>query len=541
MHYGHPQQTQIIGRVPIGVGPMTAGFTGELLAPAPTKTAAARAPLARVVRRHDRDADPGDVGLVLDERPQLKEAPARVVPANRLRNIRPATYAGQVFETDPRTHLNRILDDAPADGVVLCRLETSLPPRQPFQDHTTTTSRRPCAFRGFLLKRTPNSMVAVADGLTQVAGPRTTVRGMQDVNATHVAADAVNRRDLWVALNLDLDVEKERGFAASRSFHRELGRADAALTSMSGELLSLIGAEGKRDTPSTSSECQAGGLAIEAEGPFVVLHGPAPIVVDAAARGLCRLAIRSDTGDGPYGEVGREPEALADRPVTRRLQLVLVGHGLRGFACDLPTSLSKRFNRRGHLGTVRVTAIELASDGQHLHGLHALLILNVALDKVTVGPKRRKAGFQSPKFVSPRRPPLNRLDHAMYSELRIDVDQQVDVVRHDLDLNQDAVRFPDNFGNDLLEPLIDTIDQYLAPIPRTKDHAMLAREDDGLIRSVLHAGVYRNVITIKEGALSSLWLKPRASRAHFGEQATAGSRAVIRAALIVGSRPSPKS
>ena len=110
----------------------------------------------------------------------------------------------------------------------------------------------------------------------------------------------------------------------------------------------------------------------------------------------------------------------------------------------------------------------------------------------------------------------------MYSELRIDVDQQVDVVRHDLDLNQDAVRFPDNFGNDLLEPLIDTIDQYLAPIPRTKDHAILAREDDGLIRSVLHAGVYRNVITIKEGALSSLWLKPRASRAHFGDRVFVG-------------------
>ena len=149
-------------------------------------------------------------------------------------------------------------------------------------------------------------MVVVADGLTQIAGPRTTVRGMQDINATHVAADTVDRRDLGVALNLDLDVEKERGFAASSAFHRELGRPDATLTSMSGELLSLIGAEGKRDTPSTSYECQAGGLAIEAEGTFVVLHGPAPIVVDAATRGLCRLAIRSDAGNGPYGEVGGE-------------------------------------------------------------------------------------------------------------------------------------------------------------------------------------------------------------------------------------------
>jgi hypothetical protein len=129
MRYGHPQQTQIIGRVPIGVGPMTARFADEDLAPACTKGAAARTSLARVVRLDDLDADASDVGLVLDERPKLKEAPARVIPANRLRNIRPATDAGQVFETDPRTHLNRILDDALADGVVLCCLETSLPPR----------------------------------------------------------------------------------------------------------------------------------------------------------------------------------------------------------------------------------------------------------------------------------------------------------------------------------------------------------------------------------------------------------------------------
>ena len=124
MHYGHPQQTQIVGRVPIGVGLVAASLTGEVLAPAPTKTAAAR-----------------DAGLVLDEGPKLKEAPARVVPADRFRNGRPATDAGQVFETDPSTHRNRVLADTFADGVVLRRLETSLLTRQPFQDRATTSSR----------------------------------------------------------------------------------------------------------------------------------------------------------------------------------------------------------------------------------------------------------------------------------------------------------------------------------------------------------------------------------------------------------------
>jgi hypothetical protein len=63
MRYGHPQQTQIVGRVPIGVGLEATNLTGEVLAPAPPKRAAARATLARRVRLHDLDANAGDVGL----------------------------------------------------------------------------------------------------------------------------------------------------------------------------------------------------------------------------------------------------------------------------------------------------------------------------------------------------------------------------------------------------------------------------------------------------------------------------------------------
>ena len=141
MRYGHRQQTQIVGRVPIGVGLVAASLTGEVLAPARTKTAAARATLARIVRLHDLNGNAGDVGLVLDECPKLKKTPART--PDRFRNRRSATDAGRVFEADPRTHPNRVLDDTLAEGVVFCRLETSLPPRQPFQDRATTPSRRP--------------------------------------------------------------------------------------------------------------------------------------------------------------------------------------------------------------------------------------------------------------------------------------------------------------------------------------------------------------------------------------------------------------
>jgi hypothetical protein len=157
MRYGHPQQTQIVGRVPIGVGLLAASLTGEVLAPARPKRAAARATLARMVRLRDLDANAGDVGLG----PKLKEAPARVVPADRLRHDRAPTHAGLLFATDPGTHLKRIFDHKFADGVVLRRLETSLLTRQPFHDRATMSSRRARAFRGFLLERAPNAMMAI--------------------------------------------------------------------------------------------------------------------------------------------------------------------------------------------------------------------------------------------------------------------------------------------------------------------------------------------------------------------------------------------
>jgi hypothetical protein len=64
------------------------------------------------------------------------------------------------------------------------------------------------------------------------------------------------------------------------------------------------------------------------------------------------------------------------------------------------------------------------------------------------------------------------IDHAMpYSERRLAINQEVDVVLHDLGPEQDAVRFVSDFGTDLLEPPLDAIDQHLGPIFPTKDHS----------------------------------------------------------------------
>jgi hypothetical protein len=92
----------------------------------------------------------------------------------------------------------------------------------------------------------------------------------------------------------------------------------------------------------------------------------------------------------------------------------------------------------------------------------------------------------------------------MDSEPRINLNQEVDVVRHDLGLGPDAVRFLSNFGTDLLEPPLDAIDQHLAPIFPTKDHVVLTRKDDVAIRSGRYAGIYSNGLYNHQGGRAFL-------------------------------------
>ena len=74
----------------------------------------------------------------------------------------------------------------------------------------------------------------------------------------------------------------------------------------------------------------------------------------------------------------------------------------------------------------------------------------------------------------------------MHAELRIDINQEVNVIRHNLGLNQDAVRLLDHLGDDPLESPIDAFDQNRAPVFRAKNYVVLARKDDVAVRSIIH-------------------------------------------------------
>jgi hypothetical protein len=68
------------------------------------------------------------------------------------------------------------------------------------------------------------------------------------------------------------------------------------------------------------------------------------------------------------------------------------------------------------------------------------------------------------------------------------MNQEVNVIRHNLGLNQEAVRLLDRLGDNPLESPIDAFDQNRAPVFRAKNHVVLARKDDVAVQSIIYRG-----------------------------------------------------
>jgi hypothetical protein len=134
------------------------------------------------------------------------------------------------------------------------------------------------------------------------------------------------------------------------------------------------------------------------------------------------------------------------------------------------------------------------------HGSNSLLVFDVLLDdsqwrtahrahEIRVSPERRESAPELRKIPpeQPRGSALDCLDELVDSELRINLDEQVDVVWHDLDLDQFGFGLRHDFGDDCLEPGVDLIDQDGATKLRTPDDVVLAGVDDVSIALVSHA------------------------------------------------------
>ena len=151
------------------------------------------------------------------------------------------------------------------------------------------------------------------------------------------------------------------------------------------------------------------------------------------------------------------------------------------------------------LGRPHSESVNLVQDG---HGSDSLLVFDVLLDhgqrraanggnEIGVRPERRKPTSQSRKLLpqKPRRPPLDEFDEAVDAKPRINLNQQMNVVGHDLHLDQPGPSLRDDLSRDLLKPRIDALDQHGPPKLGAENDVVLARVDDVPIALVLHASI----------------------------------------------------
>jgi hypothetical protein len=149
-----------------------------------------------------------------------------------------------------------------------------------------------------------------------------------------------------------------------------------------------------------------------------------------------------------------QPFAAPLGDCAERLQLVLGGQFVATHLVAMPLDRQRLVEHEPYSAELPIEEVGLLfvpvdPDFHSAAHLNALLVLDVSLDngdsrpahrrnEIAVDPKRRKTGFQPGKFLSWQRRgwPLNSLNHAMHSELRIDIKQNVNVLGHDLALKQ---------------------------------------------------------------------------------------------------------
>ena len=72
---------------------------------------------------------------------------------------------------------------------------------------------------------------------------------------------------------------------------------------------------------------------------------------------------------------------------------------------------------------------------------------------------------------------LEQLDGLVNTVLRIDVDQQMHVIRHNFEFYQIKAVFAADFGDQFLKSGVHSVDQDLTAILRTPDHMILTGVD----------------------------------------------------------------
>ena len=93
-----------------------------------------------------------------------------------------------------------------------------------------------------------------------------------------------------------------------------------------------------------------------------------------------------------------------------------------------------------------------------------------------------------------RRPTLDEPHKLRDPELRINFAEQMNVLRHDFQLDDLGLGFRRNFVNNLFKPSGDRLVQHFSPVLRTENNVVRARVHDISVRLILRLRRHMNSI-----------------------------------------------
>lgn len=289
----------------------------------------------------------------LIERPTIRPSPFGL--ASRLL-VRALSDARQILNGNGSVKLLGLSDDGGTDGMVQPLLKAPLPARQPLQDLAASPPTRPCALRGFLLKRCSYPGKSVSNLIQLFAVPTLTRAGLGNFAPTQINPEYLVGFDwLWrIVRQLNVDVVGAVPMLA------QLGRG--GLTPF--EFAPLVIANLELDVLPTLQKRQANRPVLFPEGKnaSVIISRRWPKGFDGLVLQLGSLAVSSDSGTNPNCLVGAQSKPRPNVVVNLALKGGFAGdRGLDGLI-DKVASVGERLEQSLNIEGLLRRRLKLATE-----------------------------------------------------------------------------------------------------------------------------------------------------------------------------------
>jgi hypothetical protein len=413
------------------------------------------------VTRIDRDHRHAvQLGFVLDKAAELEKRPAMQGCSLRPTNRYPITDTAKFLYGDSLIGVFGLSDNAFADVVVCPSGELPFLTGELFQ----AAAR---GLRTFGLELLAQLTMAIPNVLDRRALVDRTVTIDGDIGDSEIDAEETIGIDGWRFVNI----------ACRQKVELPITIDEIGLTALALQHNRLTVATDECHVLATVKRPNRDSVLIRDNAQDAIIEGDTPQQAKRALGVFVDLIRVCDFGHDTNRCLSGQSELLTNGVIGGMVQIVLsellripseiaqvVGGTIRRFHCPL--------ERIGLL----FSWLQLELRNQ-FHGLDALLVLYVLLnyrqgsaanrsDEIAVCPKRRESAFEFREFLTQQTgtATLHQLDQGVNTELRIDADQNMYMVGHNLDLDQVAPCFSGHIAQDLFQPFVNAIHQHAAPI-----------------------------------------------------------------------------